>query len=227
MAISSLESLRTHLQWAIELEHATLAPYLSALYSIKPGTNVESVEVIKSVFIEEMLHMALAANILNAIGGTPRFDYDGFIPTFPTPLPHGDGSFLVHLGKFTPEGVRSFLNIERPAETDTEPLEENYHSIGQFYAAIIRRPAKLLRRAGRRQSFLRQSVVAVDRRNHLLRRGRSVNRGHRPRLRVRGDGRKSSNRARAWTTGRFLTATKICFIPNGKRSDTISASKKS
>ena len=136
MAISTVESLRTHLQWAIELEHATLAPYLSALYSIKDGTNVESAEVIKSVFIEEMLHMALAANILNAIGGSPKFDYDGFIPTFPTPLPHGDGSFEVSLGKFSPEGIKSFLNIERPAETDAEPLEENYHSIGQFYSAI-------------------------------------------------------------------------------------------
>ncbi len=137
MAIKNLESLRTHLQWAIELEHATLAPYLSALYSIKAGTNVESAEVIKSVFLEEMLHMALAANILNAVGGQPRFNYEGFIPTFPTPLPHGDGSFLVHLGKFSPDSVRSFLNIERPAETDAEPLEEKYHSIGQFYSAII------------------------------------------------------------------------------------------
>ena len=123
MAITNLESLRTHLQWAIELEHATLAPYLTALYSIKDGTNVESAEVIKSVFLEEMLHMALAANILNAIGGTPRFDYDGFIPTFPTALPHGDGSFQVHLGKFSEQAVRSFLNIERPAETDAEPLD--------------------------------------------------------------------------------------------------------
>jgi CDGSH-type Zn-finger protein len=137
MTIKTLTSLRTHLQWAIELEHATLAPYLSALYSIKSGTNIESVEVIKSVFLEEMLHMALAANILNAVGGTPLFDYEGFIPTFPTPLPHGDGSFFVNIGKFTPEGVKSFLNIERPAETDAEPLEEKYHSIGQFYAAII------------------------------------------------------------------------------------------
>ena len=137
MAITSLASLREHLQWAIELEHATLAPYLTALYSIKDGTNVESAEVIKSVFLEEMLHMALAANILNAVGGTPKFDYDGFIPTFPTPLPHGDGSFVVNLGKFSREGIESFLNIERPAETDAEPLEQNYHSIGQFYAAIV------------------------------------------------------------------------------------------
>lgn len=136
MAIKTLDSLRTHLQWAIELEHATLAPYLSALYSIKEGSNVESVEVIKSVFLEEMLHMALAGNILNAVGGTPKFAYDGFIPTFPTPLPHGDGSFEVNIGKFSAEGIKSFLNIERPAETDAEPLEENYHSIGQFYSAI-------------------------------------------------------------------------------------------
>lgn len=137
MAITNLESLRTHLQWAIELEHATLAPYLTALYSIKEGTNAEATEVIKSVFLEEMLHMALAANILNAVGGTPRFDYKGFIPTFPTPLPHGDASFQVGLGKFSVAAIRSFLNIERPAETDAEPAEEKYHSIGQFYAAII------------------------------------------------------------------------------------------
>ncbi len=137
MAITTLESLRTHLQWAIELEHATVPPYLTALYSIKEGANPDSVEVIKSVFLEEMLHMALAANILNAVGGTPRFDYDGFIASYPTPLPHGDGSFMVDLTKFSPEGVRSFLNIERPAEADAPPLEENYHSIGQFYAAII------------------------------------------------------------------------------------------
>uniref|UniRef100_UPI003569AA47 ferritin-like domain-containing protein n=1 Tax=Actibacterium sp. TaxID=1872125 RepID=UPI003569AA47 len=137
MAITNLESLRTHLQWAIELEHATLAPYLTALYSIKEGTNAEATEVIKSVFLEEMLHMALAANILNAVGGTPRFDYKGFIPTFPTPLPHGDASFQVGRGKISVAAIRSFLNIERPAETDAEPAEEKYHSIGQFYAAII------------------------------------------------------------------------------------------
>ena len=81
--------------------------------------------------------MALAANILNAIGGSPKFDYDGFIPSFPTPLPHGDGSFLINLGKFSPDGVKTFMNIEREAETEEEPSDDNYHSIGQFYAAII------------------------------------------------------------------------------------------
>ena len=74
MAIRTVEDLREHLQWAIELEHSTLPPYLTALYSIKDGHNAEAAEVIQSVFLEEMLHMTLAANILNAVGGAPEID---------------------------------------------------------------------------------------------------------------------------------------------------------
>ena len=37
MAIRTVEDLREHLQWAIELEHSTLPPYLTALYSIRDG----------------------------------------------------------------------------------------------------------------------------------------------------------------------------------------------
>ena len=61
MAITTVESLRRHLQWAIELEHATLPPYLCALYSIKDGHNEEAAAVVHSVFMEEMLHLTLAA----------------------------------------------------------------------------------------------------------------------------------------------------------------------
>ncbi|WP_222870067.1 ferritin-like protein [Actinomadura decatromicini] len=32
--IATLDELREHLQWAIELEHATRPPYLCALYSL-------------------------------------------------------------------------------------------------------------------------------------------------------------------------------------------------
>ena len=75
MAITTVDSLRRHLQWAIELEHATLPPYLCALYSIKEGHNEEAAEVVHSVFMEEMLHLTIAANILNAVGGSPVLDY--------------------------------------------------------------------------------------------------------------------------------------------------------
>lgn len=37
MAIASIEDLRRHLKWAVELERGTLPPYLDALYSIEEG----------------------------------------------------------------------------------------------------------------------------------------------------------------------------------------------
>ncbi|TMR31208.1 ferritin-like protein, partial [Nonomuraea zeae] len=81
--IDTLDSLREHLQWAIELEHATLPPYLCALYSLDPERNPEATEVIGSVFAEEMLHLALAANLLNAVGGRPRLDIPEMLPPHP------------------------------------------------------------------------------------------------------------------------------------------------
>src|SRR3977135_3084574 len=57
--IATLESLREHLQWAIELEHFTLPPYLCALYSLDAARNPGATEVVASVLVEEMLHMTL------------------------------------------------------------------------------------------------------------------------------------------------------------------------
>ena len=47
MAIQDISNLHQHLQWVIELEHATLTPYLCALYSIKGGHNPEAAEVLQ------------------------------------------------------------------------------------------------------------------------------------------------------------------------------------
>ena len=44
--IATLESLQEHLQWAIELEHFTIPPYLCALYSLDPVRNADAAEVI-------------------------------------------------------------------------------------------------------------------------------------------------------------------------------------
>ena len=136
MAIRTIESLREHLQWAIEIEHATIPPYLCALYSIKAGRNQEAHEVIESVFLEEMLHMTLAANLLNAVGGTPQIDKPDFIPQYPAYLPHSNNAFQVPLLKFSPEAIDVFLKIEKPEAHDVLPEDDNYETIGQFYEAI-------------------------------------------------------------------------------------------
>jgi hypothetical protein len=134
--IDSIDDLRRHLQWAIELEHATLPPYLCALYSLDPARNPEAVRVVGSVFAEEMIHLALAANLLNAVGGAPRLDTPELLPAYPHPLPHGDRSLHVHLAPFGPEALELFLRIEQPASADAPPQDDEYRTIGQFYAAV-------------------------------------------------------------------------------------------
>lgn len=68
MPITDLPDLHRHLQWALQVEHTTIPPYLCALHSIPDGYNVEAATVIRSVVMEEMLHMTLVANVLNAVG---------------------------------------------------------------------------------------------------------------------------------------------------------------
>ena len=135
-AITDVDQLRAALQTAIELEHSTIPPYLCALYSIRAGTNVEAAALIESVVMEEMLHMVLAANVLNAIGGAPSIAGPGFVPRYPSTLPHSDGRVVVHLRRFSPAAVDTFLRIERPEPPRARPWVDHYHTIGQFYAGI-------------------------------------------------------------------------------------------
>lgn len=142
------KELVTHLTDALQLEHATIPPYLCALYSIRDPDreNREAAGVIRSVALEEMLHMTLVANLLNAIQESPSeigqgvsgvdVDRKGFIPDYPAYLPRSNNAFDVHLRKFSPEAIENFLEIEEPAEPNAESQHDKYESIGQFYAAI-------------------------------------------------------------------------------------------
>ena len=136
--ITTVEELRDALQTAIELEHATIPPYLCALYSIKEGHNEEVAEIIQSVVMEEMLHMALACNLLNAIGGSPAINKPGFVPKYPGHLPGGvSPDLVVHLRKCSKEQIRDvFMAIEEPAELGNPP-EHFTHTIGAFYDRIL------------------------------------------------------------------------------------------
>lgn len=151
--IATLESLQEHLQWAIELEHFTIPPYLCALYSLAPDHNADVAEVVASVVIEEMLHLTLAANLLNAVGGRPQIDTPRMLLPYPRPLPHSDGSFEVPLARFGPESLDVFLEIERPAAPGAPPEGDRYESIGQFYDAIRRGLVELCEHLGEVQVF--------------------------------------------------------------------------
>src|SRR4051812_4402735 len=103
---------------------------------MKDGANEEAAEVVHSVFMEEMLHLTMAANILNAVGGRPVLDAPSLLPRFPTYLPHSNKAFEVPLLKFSPEAVDVFLQIERPGEHEGLPEDNRFETIGQFYEAI-------------------------------------------------------------------------------------------
>lgn len=153
MHIDSLPKLRRHLQVALELEHSTIPPYLCALYSIPDGANAGASALIRSVVMEEMLHMVLVANLLNAVGGMPSVDSPKFVPSYPTCLPHSDRSFEVHLLPFGTDAVDAFMLIERPARTDAPPEGNRYHTIGQFYMALLDAFVHLVDRDGADRIF--------------------------------------------------------------------------
>jgi Ferritin-like len=137
--IATLQELRAHLQYAIGLELTTVPTYLCALYSIDDGANTAAYETIQSVVLEEMLHMALAANVLNGIGGVPSTGpVDGGpspVPVYPTKVSYIDRIPEIHLMPFTPAAIEEFLAIEFPDEPSAS-VGEQYASIGAFYAAI-------------------------------------------------------------------------------------------
>ncbi|WP_263352905.1 ferritin-like domain-containing protein [Acidicapsa acidisoli] len=144
MLDGSIEGVRAALQHAVELEHATIPVYLYTLYSLGPGANQELAAIIRSVVIEEMLHMTIACNLLNAIGGAPVIDHPGFVPKYPGPLPGGvDAGLIVSLAPMSIEHVRNvFMGIEEPetplrfkalAMEKDQPI-----TIGMFYDQISR-----------------------------------------------------------------------------------------
>lgn len=135
-SIKTLEDLREHLQWAIELEHATLPPYLCVLYSIDQKRNPAAYAVLCGVFVEEMLHLALAANVLNAVGGRPLVDTPALLRAYPRELPHGDKSLRMSLAPFDRQSLEMLLLLERPAAATAPAESDRYETIGQFYAAI-------------------------------------------------------------------------------------------
>jgi hypothetical protein len=143
----TLPGLKRALQNAIELEHSTIPPYLYALYSIKPGTNLEVMGLVKSVVVQEMLHMALDCNILNAIDGHPKIDDPRFVPKYPGPLPGGvESNLIVPLAPLSKQLIGDvFMVIEEPEDPLHYPVTRTFaaaatqqETIGQFYAGIVK-----------------------------------------------------------------------------------------
>ena len=141
------DTLLAHLQLALELEWSTIPPYLISLLSIKRPNNREAADLIRGVAMEEMLHLALVANVINAVGGAPRLRADN-CPSYPLQMTFegrafADRRFPIDLAPFSKDGIATFMKIEQPQEPKittawlwTE-IDVPAPTIGVFYAGIV------------------------------------------------------------------------------------------
>lgn len=141
------------LQTALELELATIPPYLVALLSMKLPTNRAAADRVRSVAIEEMLHLALIANVINGVGGKVRID-QAALPSYPLRLTFegrvfADRQVAVELAPFSGTLIETFMEIEKPANllgalvaTGGE-IQVPALTIGGFYSRILDRLEEL------------------------------------------------------------------------------------
>jgi hypothetical protein len=137
--ITTLPDLQAALQLAMQLEFATIPPYLCAQWSIDSSQDPSGVgDMIQNIVVQEMFHFALAGNMLTAIGGTPNIANAGFIPAYPTNvLPGGIPQKLpVDLQPLSSSQLQVFMQIEYPEFPPIALIGNPPATIGAFYDTI-------------------------------------------------------------------------------------------
>src|SRR5438477_5974665 len=183
LRVESREELVYLLGEACELEHGLLCEYLYAQFSLKrsvdEGVTLEQLARIQAweltiidVVKQEMLHLALATNILTALGAAPHFER----PNFPILSRWYPEDVQIALVPFGERALRHFMFLERPegmALRDAEgfgalghmrPLSaddpqitggaEEWHTVGHLYRGIERGLAHLVDRYGEAGVFI-------------------------------------------------------------------------
>jgi hypothetical protein len=131
-----LHWIRGALQSAVAIEHATMPLYSAAMYSLEVQ-NYPAYNTLRSVLMEEMLHMAAACNALAAIGGAPRIkslDPTAIHTGMPGTVAPG---LTARFARLSRKQLDTFMRIESPLEllpADQQGLR--YPTIGSFYTEI-------------------------------------------------------------------------------------------
>lgn len=131
IVVSNREHLWFLLTEAAQLEHMIMCSYLFALFSFKDGAADDLTEaqaaavgrwrqVLHGIVVEEMLHMALVANVMAAIGAAPTFGR----PNFPQSSGYFPAGFQLTLLPFDEHSLRQFLYLERPEGLEFQNIDE-------------------------------------------------------------------------------------------------------
>ena len=137
-----IDLLEKALRTAVELEFATIPPYLTALWSIIDQAHPVA-KSIRAVVHEEMLHLSILCNLLAGLGEEPRLT-GVVVPAYPSRLPGGvHPELLIALEGYGTSALSAFMELERPEKPipiKDEPAEvfpEEDDTIGAFYAAML------------------------------------------------------------------------------------------
>lgn len=162
------------LQTAMELELSTIPPYFTALTSIHPRANREAAGLIRSVMMEEMLHMTLVGNLVSSLGGKVRLGREN-VPSYPLRMTFEgiqfkDRAFEVNLEAFSPAAINTFLQIELPTELATRSkamvefseIDVPGITIGAFYEDIIARLERMCREFPESEVFCGNPALQVN-----------------------------------------------------------------
>jgi hypothetical protein len=124
------------LSQASELEHSLVCQYLFTAYSLKENasegatplqqrmiTNWQS-EIV-GVAVQEMLHLALASNLLTAIGGAPYLRR----ANFPQSKTYTSLSLRFMLAPFSHDTLQRYICFELPQDFQPGPGETNWNDV--------------------------------------------------------------------------------------------------
>jgi hypothetical protein len=167
---------------AAELEHALMCEYLFAAFSLKEhsdeGLRTDQLERVErwrreilGVAAQEMLHLALTANMLTALGASPHLSR----PNLPQPARHYPPGVQIALLPFGEQALRHFLFLERPegmaladadgmgalgdsvplmTEEEIVPRLQDFATVGHLYRAIEEGFRHLVAKFGEDRVFL-------------------------------------------------------------------------
>jgi CDGSH-type Zn-finger protein/uncharacterized Fe-S cluster protein YjdI len=189
ISITHREQLLYTLTEAAEIEHNLMCCYLYAAWSLKTepddGLDAETraeiagwQRAIINIAIDEMTHLALVANLMNAVGGVAHFGRGNF-PIQPGMLAAG---LVVRLAPFNRETLQHFIYLERPegsAEPDAEsfvceqtyergqhglkltPAAQDYLTVGHLYRSVEAGLKDLVARDGEANVFIGDPALQV------------------------------------------------------------------